>query len=90
MNLWFGVLIIGLLFVVVGFQIFFKNPKAIKNRKWTLFIGILLPLFFAYSYSENLISHTSLKITLIDLGGLLVLGIISGIFMGCYFLIHRI
>jgi hypothetical protein len=90
MNLWLGVLIIGLLFVVVGFRKFFKIPKAFKNRKETLLIGISLPLFFAYSYGENLISHTSLQITLIDLGGLLVLGIISGIFIGCYFVIHRI
>jgi len=90
MNLWLGVLIIGLFLLVVGFRIFFKNPKAIKNRKGALLIGIFLPLFFAYSYSENLISHTSLKITLIDLGGLMVLGIISGIFIGCYFLIRRI
>ena len=90
MNLWLGLLIIGLLFVVVGFQLFFKNPKAFKNRKGVLLIGIFLPMFFAYSYGENLISHTSLQITLIDLGGLMVLGIISGIFIGCYFLIHRI
>ena len=90
MNLWLGVLIIGLLFMIVGFQIFFKNSKTFKNRKGAVLIGIFLPLFFAYSYGENLISHTSLKITLIDLGGLMVLGIISGIFIGCYFLIHRI
>ena len=89
MNLWFSVLIIGLLFMIVGFQIFFKYPKAFKNRKGALLIGIFLPLFFAYSYGENLISHKSLKITLIDLRGLMVLGMISGIFIGCYFLIHR-
>jgi hypothetical protein len=76
--------------MVFGFLIFFKNPNAFKNRKATLLIGIFLPLFFAYSYGENLISHSALKITLIDLGGLLVLGIMSGIFIGCYFLIHRI
>lgn len=90
MNLWLGLLIIGLLFVVVGFQIFFKNPKSFKNRKGALLIGIFLPLFFAYSYGENIISHSSLQITLIDLGGLMVFGIISGIFIGCYFLIRRI
>ena len=90
MVLWISILIIGLVCVVIGFAKFFKNLTAFKNKKKVFLIGTFLPLLLAYSYGENVISDASLKFTLIDLGGLLVLAIISGIFISCYFLVDRV
>jgi uncharacterized membrane protein len=90
MSFWIGILFVGFIFITIGFLIFFKNPAAFKKKKSALLLGIFLPLFFAYSYGENFLYSSSLQLTLIDLGGLLVLGIISGIFIGCYFLTKRV
>ena len=90
MVLWIGVLIIGLVCLIIGFAKFFQNLTAFKNKKQVFLIGIFLPLFLAYSYGEDVITDASLKFTLFDLGGLLVLAIISGIFISCYFLVDRV
>jgi len=89
MRLWIGILIIGLACTVIGFVIYFKNTPMSKSKKPALLAGIFLPLFFAYSYGESFVSDSSYNLTLVDLSGLLALGIISGIFIGCYFLIHN-
>lgn len=90
MNIWIVVLLIGLAFVIVGFIFFFNNINLFKNRKPVFLIGIFLPLFLAFSYGENLVSVSSVKFTFVDLGGLLILGLISGIFVACYFIIDRV
>jgi len=89
MNIWIGILLIGLAFTVIGFIIFFKNTAKLKSKKPALLVGIFLPLFLAYSYGESFVSDSSYNLTLVDLSRLLALGIISGIFIGCYFLIHN-
>jgi len=89
MRLWIGILIIGLACTVIGFVIYFKNIPMSKSKKPALLTGIFLPLFFSYSYGESFVSDSSYNLTLVDLSGLLALGIISGIFIGCYFLIHN-
>jgi hypothetical protein len=90
MIIWIVVLIVGLAYTVIGLITLFKNPDVLHNKKSLLLIGIFLPLIFAYSYAETLIKDFHAHITLIDLGGLLILGIISGIFTACYFLTPKI
>ncbi len=90
MSLWIVILIFGLVCAVIGFAIFFNNPAEFKNKKSTFLIGIFLPIIFSYSYGETLIEGSPTNLTLIDLGGLLILGIISGIFIAYYFLVQKI
>lgn len=90
MNLWISIVVIGLIFLVIGFVVFFKKPKSDKNLKSVLLVGIFLPLILSYSYAEYFVFGNAFQLTLIDLGGLLILGIISGIFIGCYLLIDKI
>ena len=89
MNIWIGILLFGLACSLIGFVIFFMNPSILKTKKPALLVGILLPLFLAYSYGDSLVSDSSYNLTLIDLSGLLGLGIISGIYIGCYFLVQK-
>ena len=86
MSLWISIVLIGLFIIVTGFIIFFKNTVSFKNRKSLFLIGIFLPLVLAYSYGEYFIFESAFKLTFIDLGALLVLGMISGIFIACYLL----
>lgn len=90
MNLWISIVVIGLIFLLIGFVVFFKNPKSDKNIKSILLVGIFLPLILSYSYAEYFVLDNAFKLSLIDLGGLLILGIISGIFIACYLLIDKI
>lgn len=90
MSFWIVLLILGLVCTIIGFRIFFKNPVAFNNRKSAFLVGIFLPTILAYSYGETLIKDFPANLTLIDLGGFLILGIISGIFIACYFLIPKI
>ena len=90
MSIWIGIILIGLACTVIGYAIFFNNTPKLKSKKPVLLIGIFLPLFFAYTYGETFVSDSSYNLTLIDLGGLLALGIISGILIGRYFLINRV
>lgn len=90
MSFWIVFLILGLVCTVLGFRIFFKNPGMFNNRKSMLLVGIFLPIILAFSYGENLIKEFPANLTSIDLGGFLILGIISGIFTACYFLSSKV
>lgn len=90
MSLWISIVIIGIIFLLTGFIIFFKKSQSDKNIKSILLVGIFLPLILSYSYAEYFVFGNAFQLTLIDLGGLLILGIISGIFIGCYLLIDKI
>lgn len=90
MSLWISIVIIGIIFLLIGFIIFFKKSQSDKNIKSILLVGIFLPLILSYSYAEYFVFGNAFQLTLIDLGGLLILGIISGIFIGCYLLIDKI
>ena len=90
MSIWVGILIGCLVSIVFGLKIFFKNLITFKNRKSSLLIGIFLPVFIAYSYQETVTSDFAPAFTVIDVGGLLILGILSGIFIASYFLVDRI
>lgn len=90
MEFWLAIVITGLLFTITGFIIFFKNTISFKNKKPVFIIGIFLPLVLAYSYGEYFIFDSAFNMTFIDLGALLVLGMISGIFIACYLLIDKL
>ncbi len=89
MELWLAVVITGLLVTITGFIIFFKNKISLKNKNPVFIIGIFLPLILAYSYGEYFVFESAFNLTFIDLGALLVLGMISGIFIACYLLIDK-
>jgi len=90
MSLWISLGVMGLLLLFTGFFILFKRPIEFKNRKPVFLIGIFLPLILAYSYGEYFVFESAFKLTFIDLGALLILGMISGIFIGCYLLIDKL
>ena len=89
MDLWLAVVITGLLVTITGFIIFFKNKILLKNKNPVFIIGIFVPLILAYSYGEYFVFESAFNLTFIDLGALLVLGMISGIFIACYLLIDK-
>lgn len=90
MSLWISIVIIGLISLLIGFVIFFKALRSDKNIKPIFLLGIFLPLILSYYYAENFVFDHVFSLTLIDLLGLLTLGIISGISIACYFLIDKI
>ncbi len=90
MYLWLGLVVMGLIFLVTGFFILFNRPIKFKSRKPVFLIGIFLPLILAYSYGEYFVFESAFNLTFIDLGALLILGMISGIFIGCYLLIDKL
>lgn len=90
MNMWISIIIIGLFFFLAAFIIIFKTLKSDKNIKPVFLIGIFLPLILSCSYAEYFVFGHSFTITLIDLAELITLGIISGVFIACYFLIDEI
>lgn len=90
MHLWLGLVVLGLLVLLTGFIIFFKRPVTFKSQKPAFLVGIFLPLILAYSYGEYFVFESSFNLTFIDLGALLILGMVSGIFLACYLLIDKL
>lgn len=88
MNIWISFIILGAVLTVFGMFVFVRKLRIDQPQKKSLFLmGIFLPMFFASTYAETL-EKLFPQITLIDLGGLYLIGMISGFFMGIY-LIQR-
>ena len=90
MNMWISIIIIGLLLFYILFVNLVFTLKSDKNIKPVFLIGIFLPLILSCSYAEYFVFGHAFTITLIDLAELITLGVISGVFIACYFLIDEI
>ena len=86
MNNWIIVSLIGIVLVLLGFIFFYKNyslRKKLPNS--TIIMGIFIPVLVALLYAESLFEVIPL-ITLIDLAGFFVIGMISGFHISIFLL----
>lgn len=86
MYIWIVILIAGILLILAGYIIFKEKQKDNRTiNKSALIIGIFIPLYVAFSYSETLFEYFP-RLTWIDVGGLYIIGMISGFFLAVYFM----
>ena len=90
MNFWMIIILVGIVLLVFELFAFFKNMQKFKDKKSMFLVGIFLLVFLAYSYAETFTADLSSSVTFIDLGAILILGILSGIFISSFFLVDKI
>ena len=84
MNIWIPFVIMGAVLTVFGFFVFVRKIGTDQPQKKSLFLmGIFLPMFFASAYAETL-ERLFPQLTLIDLGGFYLIGMISAFFIAIY------
>ncbi len=87
MNSWIFVAVLGGVFAVFGICYFVKKyPQHRQINNSSLLIGIFIPILIALSYAETLTTEFFPGLTLLDLGVFYFIGMISGFFVGVYFL----
>jgi len=86
-NIWIFILSIGIILMIAGMTIWAKEyPIKGYSKNSTLILGIFLPMLVASFYAETLINDFFPELTLIDLGGFYLIGMISGFFIAFYLL----
>lgn len=84
MGIWLIICGAGVLITATIMVDNLNNSSHTSNLKKKSYItGILIPLMFAFFYSETLIKNFP-GITVIDLGAFLIIGMISGFYMALY------
>jgi hypothetical protein len=87
MNVWIAIAVLGVIFAVFGMIVFIKKyPQHRQISNSSLLIGIFIPILIALSYAETLTTEFFPGLTLLDLGVFYLIGMISGFFVGVYFL----
>ncbi|MFC2088155.1 hypothetical protein ACFLSX_01005 [Calditrichota bacterium] len=85
MNIWIVIAIVGVVITVIGMVFFVKRIRAGEViKKSTFLVSIFIPLFVAFSYSENFNQKYLFNFSFWDMSLFYFMGMLSGFFLAVY------